>query len=264
MERVFFTIITVCYDVETEIQRTLDSIASQTFRDFEHIIIDGDSKDKTMEIVNKNRSRFSKVISEPDEGVYDAMNKGINIASGRWIIFMNAGDKFVDDSVLEDVSQILIPSKADVVIGAVELKYVGGYERVVMPITDRAMWRQMTGCHQSTFYRCEALQNYRYSLKYRIAADYHLNFTMYKDGIKFEYINRVIACRYLGGLADKQRLRAQREKWLASLEVDGNHHVKKSFYFLCVYLDVWLREVVKSVLPQRLRNFIYLLKYQVL
>ncbi len=101
------TVITICYNAEKEIERTMKSVLEQTFEDYEYIIVDGKSTDKTMEIAKRVLPDYPgkdvKIISEPDKGIYDAMNKGLKQASGEWVCMMNAGDCFASDNVLSEV-----------------------------------------------------------------------------------------------------------------------------------------------------------------
>ena len=107
------SIITICYNAENEIERTMTSVLSQTFNDYEYIIVDGASKDETMSVVRHTLEKFTTsnvhVISEPDKGIYDAMNKGIKKASGEWVILMNSGDTFLNETVLENIFSKPIP-----------------------------------------------------------------------------------------------------------------------------------------------------------
>jgi len=89
-----FSIITVSFNAESTIERTIESIDSQTFGDYEHLIVDGASKDNTLKIVARHTNNKRSIISEPDKGIYDAMNKGICHTSGKYLIFLNSGDKF--------------------------------------------------------------------------------------------------------------------------------------------------------------------------
>ena len=101
-----FSIITITYNAEKVLQRTLDSVRSQTYRDMEHLIIDGASTDETVAMAEAYRQRASYdvvVRSEPDRGIYDAMNKGLRLATGDYVVFMNAGDTFHDERTLERV-----------------------------------------------------------------------------------------------------------------------------------------------------------------
>ena len=106
------SVITVCYNSENVIERTIQSVVNQTFDDFEYIIIDGASTDKTLEIVDKYRDKISKIISEKDNGIYDAMNKGISNASGDYIMFLNADDTLLHENVLKLVSEKMNDNKA--------------------------------------------------------------------------------------------------------------------------------------------------------
>lgn len=107
------SVITICYNAEKEIESTMISVLEQSFKDIEYIIVDGASKDGTMNKVRQILARYPnsnvQITSEPDKGIYDAMNKGIKKASGEWVILMNSGDTFLDNKVLENVFSHNIP-----------------------------------------------------------------------------------------------------------------------------------------------------------
>lgn len=96
------TVVTVCFNAESVLEQTMLSVLNQTYKNFEYLIIDGGSKDGTLDIIKKYSDKV-KWISEPDNGLYDAMNKGVKMASGEWINFMNAGDRFASNDVLEKI-----------------------------------------------------------------------------------------------------------------------------------------------------------------
>ena len=98
-----FSIITVTYNAEATIEVTLHSVQQQTYRQIEHIIVDGGSKDHTLSIIEKYKDSYLHVISEPDKGLYDAMNKGIHLAKGDYLCFLNAGDTFHEVDTLEKI-----------------------------------------------------------------------------------------------------------------------------------------------------------------
>ena len=102
-----FSIITVTYNAGKVLEDTIQSVISQTYRNVEYIIVDGKSKDNTLEIVDKYRNHISKVVSEPDKGLYDAMNKGILLATGDYLCFLNAGDELHDNQTLQQIVHTL-------------------------------------------------------------------------------------------------------------------------------------------------------------
>lgn len=105
------SVITISYNAEKEIEKTILSVITQTYDNIEYIIVDGASKDNTISIVNKYKKKISCVISEPDKGIYDAMNKGVMHATGEWLIMMNAGDVFCDKSVLQNIMENIPENK---------------------------------------------------------------------------------------------------------------------------------------------------------
>ena len=102
-DEIKISVITIVYNGESYVERTIKSVIYQTYKNIEYILIDGASTDGTMKIVECNREYFHTIISEPDKGIYNAMNKGLRLASGDYVIFMNAGDCLASDDVLEKV-----------------------------------------------------------------------------------------------------------------------------------------------------------------
>ena len=125
----YFTIITVCYNSEKTIKHTLKSVASQTFKSYEHIIIDGQSSDKTMDIIHGHLQGQLMVLSEPDDGIYDAMNKGIALSKGKIIVLLNSDDTFVDANVLETLYLKFCETNADVVYSSIN--YVNSLGKIL-------------------------------------------------------------------------------------------------------------------------------------
>ena len=102
-----FSIVTVCYNAEAELEDTIQSVIAQTYRHVEYIIVDGASKDGTLAIIERYKGRIARVVSEPDKGLYDAMNKGLRLATGDYVCFLNAGDCFHEDSTLQRMADTL-------------------------------------------------------------------------------------------------------------------------------------------------------------
>ena len=172
-----FSVITVCYNAEATLEDTIQSVISQTYHHVEYIIVDGASKDRTMDIVNRYRERISVVVSEPDKGLYDAMNKGIRLATGDYLCFLNAGDSFHEDDTLQQmvhsIHGTLLP---DVLYGETELVDHEGHflrmRRLQAPehLTWKSFRQGMLVCHQAFFARRDLVMPY--DLRYRFSADF--------------------------------------------------------------------------------------------
>ena len=174
-----FSIITVTYNAEKVLEDTIQSVIFQTYRNVEYIIVDGASKDHTLEIVNKYHNRINKVISEPDKGLYDAMNKGIQLATGDYLCFLNAGDKFHDSETLQKVVHTLKGQELpDVVYGETAIVDEEGHflhmRRLSTPahLNWKSFKQGMLVCHQAFFANRELAINHLYDLQYRFSADF--------------------------------------------------------------------------------------------
>lgn len=190
------SVITVCYNVVDKIEETLKSVIGQSYRNLEYIVVDGGSTDGTVRMLEKYE-RHLKWVSETDKGIYDAMNKGVTIASGDWIYFLGAGD------TLLNVLKIVTAQMADVnciYYGNVFMKSLQRYYDGYFPAHKLAV---LNICHQSIFYPASIFKKYRYNLKYKYLADHHLNILCFGDKIfKFKYLPLTI-CIYEGnGLSD--------------------------------------------------------------
>lgn len=172
-----FSVITVCYNAEATIEDTIQSVISQTYHHVEYIIVDGASKDRTMDIVNRYREHIAIVVSERDKGLYDAMNKGIGLATGDYLCFLNAGDSFHEDDTLQQmVHSIHTPQLPDVLYGETELVDHEGHflrmRRLSAPevLTWKSFRQGMLVCHQAFFPRRDLV--IPYDLRYRFSADF--------------------------------------------------------------------------------------------
>ena len=172
-----FSVITVCYNAEATLEDTIQSVISQTYHHVEYIIVDGASKDRTMDIVNRYRDRIAVVVSEPDKGLYDAMNKGIRLATGDYLCFLNAGDSFHEDDTLQQmVHSIHTLQLPDVLYGETELvDHEGHFLRMRrLQAHEHLTWKSfrqgMLVCHQAFFPRRNLVMPY--DLRYRFSADF--------------------------------------------------------------------------------------------
>ena len=177
MAEPLFSIITVCYNASDTIDRTLSSVDSQSFTDYEHLIIDGNSTDGTQKLVEDRPNQRRQMVSEPDKGIYDAMNKGMSFASGRYLIFLNAGDSFHDADVLADYARLIQNNdEPAVVYGQTNLvdkdgTYLGPrHLRAPQTLTLASFSEGMVVCHQA-FVALKRIVGF-FNLKYRYSADY--------------------------------------------------------------------------------------------
>lgn len=149
------TVVTVCYNAAETIEKTILSVVGQTYNNIEYLIIDGGSKDDTLAIIKKYESNISKWISEPDKGIYDAMNKAIKMATGEWINFMNAGDCFATNDVLEKIFNDEIPNNVKFLYS--DNYYIDPDGRKIFAKHDHTIPSIL---HQSSIYRKELHYEY--------------------------------------------------------------------------------------------------------
>lgn len=197
------SVVTVVFQDPEGLEKTIASVQSQRFRDYEYIVIDGASKDRTAEVLKTHQLAIDVLVSEPDRGIYDAMNKGIRAAQGEYILFMNAGDSFVDADTLEEVAGEL--NGEDVVYGH---RY---YMRKSGPVLQRSheieyAQHRMPYCHQAAYYKRETLEKHPFNLTYKYAADYNQVVELYLAGCRFKQIDKVL-CNFFPGGASESGLR---------------------------------------------------------
>ena len=197
------SIIVVSLNTKNDFLETIESINNQTYKNYEIIVIDGKSDDGTVDEINKIKHKLSSFIVEKDDGIYDAMNKGIAIAKGEWIIFLNSGDVFFENFTLENIFKEELSDK-DIIFGNTvvknsDYKYItiGKYfefDTIVMPF-----------CHQSSFVKTSYLKENLFNLDFQLSSDFNLfyNFLLLKK--IFFRLNMPFTIVKSGGVADKKR-----------------------------------------------------------
>lgn len=202
------TVVTVCFDSATTIEGTLRSVATQTHSDIEHIVVDGASTDGTLDVLDRHCNKLAKVISEPDLGIYDAMNKGLRLATGEIIGFLNADDVYADDEVLRKVAAIMATDKLDALFGDAE--FVNPV-RPSQPVRryrserfrpDRLAWGWMPA-HPTLFLRRHVYERFgTFRTDYRIAGDFELVARMFHGGtLSHRYLPEVLVRMRTGGVS---------------------------------------------------------------
>lgn len=208
MENDKVSIITVCLNSEKTIEKAILSVIGQTYRNIEYIVVDGGSTDRTLEIVRAYEDRIAYWISEPDRGLYDAMNKGIRRASGHIVGILNSDDWYEPDAVKQAVKRFA-ETGADIVHGdlLVEFGRQGEGYRVAPGARADDLFFHMIYNHPTVFVKADLYAKYGlFDLRYRIAADYELLLRLYVNGAKFAYLPRAVAHFGMGGLSGDRRL----------------------------------------------------------
>lgn len=239
------SVITVAFNAEIFIEKTICSVISQTGVSFEYIIVDGKSTDRTLEIIERYRDRISTIISEPDHGIYDAMNKGIKNAHGAWIIFMNAGDVFCNNNVLRSLALEQKPENVAVVYGDSISRY--GRDYYLFPAKQLSVLEKdgMAFCHQAAFVRTSIMRKFLFDTSYKLLADFNFFRKLFLEHYSFMHVELPV-CFYdfEGGATDSHRMLCcvEREKIVnntASLPV---------WKYLMVRVMAWLHRYLPYLL----------------
>ena len=204
------TIITVCYNAEKTIEDTIKSVLGQTHKNIEYIIVDGASTDNTMKVVGKYKDRIAKIVSERDRGMYDALNKGIAMATGEVIGSLNSDDFYYNVGVVERVVRAFDDFGCDAVYG--DLQYISKFNTAKLvrfwKAGEYVPWKLAAGWmppHPTFFVKRSIYMRYGgYRLDMRLAADYELMLRFLKKGnIRAGYIPEVLTYMRAGGMGEK-------------------------------------------------------------
>jgi len=200
------TVITIVYNNVRDIERTMNSVLRQTYKKIEYIIIDGKSTDGTLEIIEKYKDRISKLVSEPDKGIYDAMNKGLALATGDYVLFMNSGDEIYDEHTVENVFETA--AGADIYYGETEM-YNDNWEslgRRRHEAPEQFDWTSfkygMNISHQAIYVRRSIASPY--DLNYKYSADIDWIIKAAKKASNIVNVNRYVAKYLVGGMSKKK------------------------------------------------------------
>ncbi len=209
IKRMLFSIITVTYNNLEGLKRTQESLRAQNNQDFDWIVIDGDSNDGTVSCLKDTGAWF---ISEPDQGIYDAMNKGIEHAKGDYLLFLNAGDELAAPEILSNIEALTKGQTPDFIYGdALEERAEGPPACKPARAHTKIAWGLFTH-HQAMIYHRETIKRLRYDLKYKIAADYKFTAQFLKNCSHVVYYPHPICLFESGGLSQRQAREGRTEQ----------------------------------------------------
>lgn len=238
------SIITVSWNCVDTIETTILSIINQTYSNIEYIVIDGGSTDGTVDIIKKYLNSISHWVSEPDDGIYEAMNKGIEIATGEWINFMNSGDTFTHNDVVSDIF-VDEYTGVDVIYGnAIEKSEAG--EILMKALQHHKVSLPPIFRHGACFVRSDVhkFQKFDISKKniFEYALDYHFLFELHRKGYVFYFKDINILIYEKEGISNKPL----KNKWLRALIENGGRKDIRFFYNLIrAYYDAAYRKILK-------------------
>lgn len=200
------SIITVCLNAAETVEDTIRSVVEQTYENIEYIIIDGGSTDGTLEIIEKYKSAISVFVSEKDHGIYDAMNKGIELAHGDYIGIINADDWYERDAV-ENVVRTSQETAEDIGVIYGRVRFVEGKKLFLLKEKGMdSIWTEMPVAHPAAFVRKNVYDKYgKYDMHYKISADYDFIFRLYVNGVRFFLCKNVLANYRVGGISGTQK-----------------------------------------------------------
>ncbi len=205
------SVITVCRNCANQLEITAKSVEEQTFDNFEWIIVDGASTDADMlSILKKAADKGAITVSEPDKGIFDAMNKGARRASGKWVVYMNAGDHFPAKETLLNVSETLKTTDAQIVYGDQFLKAADG-NLIFRQAQEPANRHRMYFCHQSAYIKRTLMLEIPYRLDVGLAGDYCFFKEAWHSGAKFSHINETLTVYDLSGVSTQNRMNVIRQ-----------------------------------------------------
>ena len=241
-----FSIITVTYNAASEIEPTLQSVIAQTYTNYEYLLIDGGSKDDTVAKAKASGIEFAHIVSEPDKGLYDAMNKGIALATGDYLCFLNAGDSFCSAGTLQTIVDAI--AGEDELPGVLygETAEVNEQREFVrmrrLQAPDKLTWRSfrhgMLVCHQAFYARRDLAP--MYDLKYRLSGDVDWCIKVMKCASKLVKVDAVVVNYLQNGLSLKHHRASLKERfWIMSKHYGFLPTVGRHLWFI-------IRAVIKK------------------
>jgi glycosyltransferase involved in cell wall biosynthesis len=231
------TVITVNYNNAEALEQTIQSVIAQTYQ-VEYIVVDGASTDGSIDVIKKYESKITEWFSEKDTGIYNAMNKGVERASGEWICFLNCGDVFVDTQTVQRMVDNIQSSGMDIIYGNILVEQPDETlkERVAR---EPCNIHRMHFCHQSAFVRAYLFNVFPFDEKYKMSADFKFFKECYYDDRKFAHVNFPVVIYDTSGVSNAQRRKGLLENITVIKEIDTG--LDKYLFLLRLYFVIYWR-----------------------
>jgi glycosyltransferase involved in cell wall biosynthesis len=243
------TIITVVYNNKSGIKETIKSVLSQVYENVEYIIIDGGSTDGTTDVIKQHQDKINYWVSEPDSGIYDAMNKGVKAAGGEYLYFLNAGDCFCNNEVLKKISKHL-DGQYDLIYGRIIMDY-GKYQVIKQGDIRKLKWGQMPP-HQASFVKRDIFEEVGYfDTSFKCSGDRDFFCKLYKNKYSYKRIKDLIAYFISGGMSSNKQISNKEQIMVLK------RHFGSPYWQIHYLKKIVLEETTKRVLKKlKLNNFL--------
>ena len=251
------SIITITFNNLSGLKKTVESVETLSHAEYEHIVIDGGSSDETKAFLSNYNGHSITWVSEPDNGIYDAMNKGIKRSTGSWIIFMNAGDIFVNRTLF---SKIDLTGEFDIIYGNSYISYSGGFRRLSKPSRIEKIWKGMSFTHQAVICKRELIVHHPFDLKWEYCADFEQIFSFFLQKKQFCYQDTGFCEIEAGGISDTKRYKATLEVYRINKQL--NPGIGIHFFFVAKIVSGFLTVNIKKVIPKKLKSYLLRKKYR--
>ncbi len=255
------SVVTVSFNACEELRKTIESVYAQTTSKFEYIVIDGGSEDGTLDLLKKYEELFTErgikyyYVSEKDNGIYDAMNKSLYSTEGDYVHFLNAGDLFYNEYVLEDFFG-KIDTDDEIIYGNYCLFHKEFY-KIIHSKEPKYLNDGMPCTHQAFFIKTKLIMDTKYNTEYKMAADYDFFLSMYQNGVRFKHINLIVVNFAVSGLSQKKAKTTQEDKFLIKYRhnlISEKEYEKRKLKIFFICLKKWIISVTPDFIRFRKYN----------
>jgi len=249
------SVVTITRNDLLNLAKTIDSVTSQDYPNLEYIIVDGDSTDGTFEFLESKQAHFDKWISEPDRGIYDAMNKGTYLSTGDWIIFMNSGDRFYSSTTIFEVFNSKEVHGFDLIGGRCAFTNTDGDTTTEFPMRPvEEIWKGMPVSHQAIFSKRSLLLERPFSLEFKIASDFQFLYSTIYAGASFKILDLFIATTDQEGLSRSNRMLSIKER--KHIVTSSDTRITVYLFFIGLQAKTLLRALATRILPSHISGYL--------